>query len=342
MRLLDLQTAIHGFSLASTATNRRSISLYSHTAMDWSPLAPARLDVEPNKLITSVPQLAKDVDYAREIQIAFKAELRTQPTSESTPYIYQDAHGKTCHGHLIRTKGMSPESAVPGILFFHTGAGPHDVCLHWKADSLVTNSEVFPDGCVVLVTDILGDDAGWAWSPDRTKYNAARQEVLGIDNDGVRINLRVKIEAALKELKAAPGVDSTRLAAMGWCLGGHSILEIARMKAESIQAMVTFHGVFDDIPPPPPADEGTSTENTCRILICNGTEDPFVPESSLRNAMDTMKQHGHEVTLLELKGAKHGFTSPAQDFNSNEAFGFNREGAAEAWSSTLELLKSAM
>jgi hypothetical protein len=106
------------------------------------------------------------VAYAREIQAAFKAELRNQPTSESTLCLYQDANGKTCHGHLIQTKGMSPEAAVPGILFFHTGAGPHDMCLFWKADSLVTNSEVFPDGCLIFITNILGNNAGWAWSPD--------------------------------------------------------------------------------------------------------------------------------------------------------------------------------
>jgi hypothetical protein len=125
------------------------------------------------------------VDYAREIQTAFKPELRNQPKSESTLYLYQDANGKTCHGHITQTKGTSPEAAVPGILFFYTGAGSHDMCLHWKADSLVANSEVFPNGCIILITNILGDNPGWVWSPNRTKYNAARHEVLGIDNNAV-------------------------------------------------------------------------------------------------------------------------------------------------------------
>lgn len=331
----------HAFTSTATTTNRRSILRLSHRFMDWSPLASGRLKVAPDELVTSVPQLAKDSDYARAIQATWQAELRTHITSESTPFLYHDANGMPCHGQLIRTSGMMSESSVPGILFFHTGAGPHDVCLQWKADSLVTNSDLFPDGCVVLITDILGDDIGWAWHSDRTKYDSARQEVLGLDNHNIRSNLRAKINAALKELKGLPEVDMTRLAAMGWCLGGHSVLEIARMTPEGVKAMITFHGVFDDSPPTP-TDVRTSTENKCSILICNGADDPFVSKSSLKNALDTMERYGHNVTILQLKGARHGFTNPAQEFNPNKAFMFNQEGAENAWLSALDLLKATL
>lgn len=334
---------VHAFTSAVTVTitTRRSISRPSHCFMDWSPLASRRLNVAPEELVTSVPQLAKDSDYARAIQATWQADLRTQVTSESTPFVYHDADCMACHGRLIRTSGMVSESRVPGILFFHTGAGPHDVCLHWKADSLVTNSDVFPDGCVVLITDILGDDIGWAWHSDRTKYDAARQKVLGLDCKNKRSNLRIKIDAALKEIKGLPEVDITRLAAMGWCLGGHSVLEIARMMPQGVKAMITFHGVFDDNPPTP-TDIRASPESTCSILICNGADDPFVSESSLKNAVDTMERFGHQVTTLQLMGAKHGFTNPAQELNPNKAFKFNQEGAEKAWSSALNLLKATL
>lgn len=349
MKLLALPT-VAAFTLTSTTTRQSFRSFSSHTAsnnMDWSPLAPARLSVEPEALVNGVPQLAKDIDYSQAIQKAWKSELRSDAESESTPYTYQDANGATCYGHLIRRKGKVDESSkgeevkVPGILFFHTGAGPHDVCLHWKADSLVTNREVFPDGCIVLIADILSDDIGWSWSSDRTKYNAAREEVLTVvdPTDGTRKNLQTKLNAALTELKSISAVDETRLAALGWCLGGHSVLELARMNPSGVKAMATFHGVFDGIPPTSD-DSGEVKETGCNILLCNGAEDPFVSETSLQNAIDTMKQSGHAVNLLQLTGAKHGFTNPAQDFNPNESFVFNEEGADMAWSSTLDLLKS--
>lgn len=315
--------------------------------MEWAPLAPARLSVEPEALVTgTIPQLAKDVDYARAIQEAWKSERSSDAAaeSESTPFTYQDANGENCYGHLIRRKGDTATTKIPGILFFHTGAGPHDVCLHWKADSLVTNRDVFPDGCIVLVADILSDDVGWSWSADRSKYNAARGSVLAVDdsNGTTRTNLQVKIQAALDALTSSMPdvVDESRLGAMGWCLGGHSVLELSRMKPSGLKAMATFHGVFDGIPPPASSKGTEESDGGCQILICNGAEDPFVSESTLQNAVETMQQHGHTVTLLELQGAKHGFTSPAQDFNPNEAFGFNEEGAQLAWSSSLDLFKS--
>ena len=99
-------------------------------------------------------------------------------TSESKPVTYHDNEGISLYGHAVRRVGMTSTTPVPGILLFHTAAGPHDVCLHWKADSLVTDEQTFPDGCIVMVADILSDDIGWGWNSDREKYNAARELVL--------------------------------------------------------------------------------------------------------------------------------------------------------------------
>jgi dienelactone hydrolase len=200
--------------------------------------------------------------------------------------------------------------------------------------------QVFPEGCVVLIADILSDDSGWAWNPDRSKYDAARQHVLEADGQGTRRRLRNRIEAALAELSSFPNVDSSRLGAMGWCLGGQSILEMARMKSSGVKAMVTFHGVFDGAPPPTNVDREEEGQG-CQILVCNGEQDPFVSKESLDNAIQTMEQFGHKVTLLQLEGAKHGFSSPAQDFNPNIAFGYNEQAAVKSWSATLDLLKSS-
>jgi hypothetical protein len=119
--------------------------------------------------------------------------------------------GDHFYGTLIRRKMEEGAtfSNVPGLLFFHTGAGPNDVFLQWKADSLVTNDDIFPDGCVVFIADILGDDIGWAWNFDRTRYNAARDFVLAPDDSGARIQLQSTIMAAVNALKSVPGVDET-------------------------------------------------------------------------------------------------------------------------------------
>ncbi|CAB9514490.1 Dienelactone hydrolase family [Seminavis robusta] len=319
-------------------------------ALSW---APTKAGLDPEQLVKETPQMAKDMDFANAVIDAWNKDeasmktngIRSEQSSETTKFQYQDASdGTTLYGHLIRrTNANNNDKKVPGVLLFHTGAGPHDVSLLWKADLLATNQEIFPHGCVILVTDILSDDTGWAWGDDRTKYSQARTKVLdgNKSSSGERFVLQSRIQAALKGLQeASPEVDMTRLCALGWCLGGHSILELGRMKIPGMRAMVTFHGVFDGIPPPPPRTDSATPGQTADILICNGELDPFVSQDTvLKNAIDTLNYHGHSVRLLQLVGARHGFSNPAQDYNPNEAFAYNHEAAQTSWAECLKLLQ---
>ena len=351
-----ITTASFSFRYSDTQSHSISIRLSSAANnfidMDdgWLPLSPSRLDIEPVELARRTPQLAKDEEYAAAVQQAWKEEVKdrtkSQIASESKSIVYQDEDGLKLYGHLIRRKGSPAKNQVPGIIFFHTGAGPHDVCLHWKADSLVTNEDVFPDGCIILVADILSDDCGWAWYADRTRYNHERENLMkaieGNDGSVSRPLLRKRIQAAVDTIKSIDGVDSTRLSAMGWCLGGNPVLELARMTLAEIKFMASFHGVFGSVSPPPKKSPLIEGESSGHVLICNGAEDPFVAKGDLQNTVDVIKGNGYGVTLLQLAGAKHGFTNPAQDFNPNENFRFNKAGAHEAWKKTLELLKGKL
>lgn len=314
-----------------------------------------RSALDPEQLVKGSPQMAKDLDYANAVISAWSEDeatmiahgTRSADSSETRLIEYQDSNnGTTLYGHLIRRHKTSHDKKIPGVLLFHTGAGPHDISLLWKADLLATNQKIFPDGCVVLVTDILSDDTGWAWGSDRTKYNEARTKVLDAKTkSGERHVLQSRIRAALKGLQeAAPEVDMTRLCALGWCLGGHSILELGRMMIPGMKAMITFHGVFDGASPAASEQNVVSSKanGLADILICNGQLDPFVSQPVLHNAIDTLKTHGHNVRLLQLEGAKHGFSNPAQDFNPNEAFAYNRDAAHESWTEALKLLQAQL
>jgi dienelactone hydrolase len=328
-------------SIAFTTTvfiqRSKGVSQISQKAkpMEWADLAGSVLASEA--LVTSVPRLAKDSNYAGAVQQIWKQELRTKHVSEFCRHCYEADDGRRFYGTLIRRKkNEGAITKIPGLVFFHTAAGPHDVCLQWRADSLVTNQDAFPDGCIILIADILGDDNGWAWSSDRTRYNAARDLVLTQDGAGTRIHLQSTIMAAINALKCVPEVDESRLAALGWCLGGHPVLELGRMKIPEMKAMVTFHGVFDGILSP----KSEIKVGGSRVLICNGADDPFVPKEALSNAVATLQRYGHCVEVLNLEGARHGFTNPAQDFNSNEAFAYNDKVAKTVWMETVSLLKS--
>lgn len=105
--------------------------------------------------------------------------------------------------------------------------------------------------------------------------------------------------------------------------------------------MVTFHGVFrrgetskadDEVITP--SSEVTNSE----LLICNGVQDPFVSSEDLTVAKQLFRQHGFQVEILNLKGAKHGFSNPAQTFNENPSFGYDEKAATEAWDTAIQLL----
>jgi dienelactone hydrolase len=118
--------------------------------------------------------------------------------------------------------------------------------------------------------------------------------------------------------------------------------------------MVTFHGVFDGgtlpVLSPPPSlgkkdgDDTTMSDGSdysCQVLICNGQQDPFVKSADVDTCVAILQGCGHHVRVLQLEGAKHGFSNPAQDFNDNNAFAFCASAATLAWAETLRLLKTA-
>lgn len=324
-----------------------SANLSAMTARgEWQSLDPDSLVAAPCLIEQTLcqpsdtqAQLAKDVDYAKAVLEAWKEEEEFSWKAVWRPVIYKDESGTDLYGYSIRreAKEDSQDKMTSGIVFFHTGAGPHDSFLLYKAVSLVNSLE---GDCVVFIADILGDESGWGWDPDRTRFNAARKQVLAVEtnpeSDPCRPILQQRIQAALDYLSNNESVD--RYAAFGWCLGGHPILEISRMSQyrSKMKALVTFHGVFDGLPAPSETDY--ESLETVDVLICHGTDDPFVSDENVERALETLQAHRFRTSLLQLP-AKHGFTNPAQDFNENPAFAFDAESAAKAWRQAVNLVQ---
>jgi len=168
-----------------------------------------------------------------------------------------------------------------------------DIFLRWKADSLVVQT-----GCVVLIADILGDETGWAWN-DRDKYDTVRKKVLLPDENGERKQLTNRVQAAIDTISTQHGVDKDRIGVMGFCLGGHPVLELARMKNPSVKALVTFHGVFDSIKKLSPVSSGNDVVKDCNVLVCSGADDPFVADEDLSEAMSTFNKLGYQSKLMK-------------------------------------------
>lgn len=311
------------------------------------------LEYNATSLLSCTPRLAKNEEYASAVLLAWKSDVDSRNhdrTSIAAPITYYDANGCQLHGYVYRPSEGCKTDSLPGIIIFHTGAGPQDVFLRWKADALVTDSQTFQNGVVVLIADILGDGSGWAWNTDRSQYESVASTVLVPDDNGKRPILQSRVTAALELLAAQHKVDSKRIGVIGFCLGGHPVLELGRMNVDSLRAMVTFHGVFGSVPKmkitkidsDSSQDVTNNIKSQCQVLICTGKNDPFVPEEDIKEAKSMFEYFGHGFQVVSYEGTKHGFTNPAQSFNTNPAFDYNEKSCNMAWSKMISLLKCTL
>src|SRR5437762_10041604 len=101
-----------------------------------------------------------------------------------------------------------------------------------------------------------------------THPQEAQAFVSGVTKDPAV--LAARFNAALDQLKRDPHVDTTRIAAIGYCFGGAVVRGLARAGAD-VAAVVTFHGALATTSPAQPGNV------KARILVLAGGADPFVP-----------------------------------------------------------------
>lgn len=170
-------------------------------------------------------------------------------------------------------------------------------------------------GYVAFAVDIYGKGV-------RPKdYTEAGAEAGKYKND--RALLRARVNAGLDELKKNKLVDARRVAAIGYCFGGTTVIELARGGAD-VAGVVSFHGGLDS---PTPAD-GKNIK--CKVLACHGADDPFVPAKDLAAFEDEMRGAGVDWRLIKYGGAVHSFTDWKMD-GSLKGAQYNERADKRSW-----------
>jgi dienelactone hydrolase len=171
-----------------------------------------------------------------------------------------------------------------GILVVHGGAGLDD---HAK-DRAVRFADL---GFVVFACDMYGN--GIAGNRERIM---ARIAELRSDPSILCRRAQVGIDV----LAARPGIDG-RIAAVGYCFGGMTVLELARSGADLL-GVVSVHGTLDT------KQRSEIDSIRAKILVCHGALDPHVPMSQVTAFIDEMNQAHADFQLNVYGGAQHGFT----------------------------------
>lgn len=107
----------------------------------------------------------------------------------------------------------------------------------------------------------------------------------------------------LQQLLASGLVDEHRLAAIGYCFGGATVLQMAYGNAP-VKGVVSFHGAL------PAAPEEARGRIGPQILVLHGHADSFVAPEVVTNFRNKLDEAGARWEMNTYGGARHGFTNP--------------------------------
>ena len=197
----------------------------------------------------------------------------------------------------------------PGILVVHewTGLGAY---AKKRAEMLAQL------GFVAFAADIYGKGIRPTDPKEAGKISSAYK------ND--RALLRARATAGLKELEKQPNVDATKVAAIGYCFGGTTVLELARSGAP-LQGIVSFHGGLDS---PHPED---AKQIKAKVLILHGADDPHVPEAQVQAVENELKAAKVDWQLIKYSGAVHAFTNPDAGNDNSKGAAYNESADKRSW-----------
>jgi dienelactone hydrolase len=230
---------------------------------------------------------------------------------ETIEYKQGDA---TLEGLLVYDDAIT--SKRPGVLIAHQWKGVGDY-ERKRAEMLAKM------GYVAFAADVYGKgtrpaDAKTA-SETSAKYKGDR-ELLG-----------KRIQAGLDQLRKSRRVDSEKIAAIGYCFGGTTVLELARSGAD-VAGVVSFHG---GLATPTPGD-AKSIQG--KVLVCHGADDPFVPSPEVLGFEEEMRKANVDWQMISYGNAVHSFTDWNAGNDNSKGAAYNEKADKRSWRAMQDFL----
>jgi dienelactone hydrolase len=136
--------------------------------------------------------------------------------------------------------------------------------------------------------------------------------------------LRRRARTALDLLKSQTNVDPTRTAAIGFCFGGTTVLELARSGAD-VGCVVGFHSGLATIAPQ------DAKNIRCKVMVCLGAQDPIIPAQQRDAFIDEMQAGGVDYQMLVYGNAGHSFTNREVDAMNLPGFAYHAPTDKRSW-----------
>ena len=145
---------------------------------------------------------------------------------------------------------------------------------------------------------------------------------------------KARFTAAMDFLKLQDTVDSTRIAAIGYCFGGGVVLNMARQGVD-LKGVASFHGGLTAVKPSQPGSV------KAKILVLNGADDKFTTPEQIEAFKQEMKSAGADFQFFSYPGAVHSFTNPeATELGKkfNMPISYNADADRKSWDELKEFL----
>lgn len=219
------------------------------------------------------------------------------------PIDYQ-VNGRTFTGFLADGSGGRK---VPGVLVAHEGGG---LTQHPK-DRAIMLAEA---GYAAFAMDTFGEAVR-----DMPHAQGILRDLMAAPDE-----LRARATAALAVLKAQAPVDGARLAAIGFCFGGTTVLELAKTGAD-VACVVGFHSGLT------PARAAEPGRIKAKVMVLMGADDPIAPPDAREAFAAEMTAAGADWQMLVMGGVGHSFTNPEVDALGLPGFKFDATADRRAW-----------
>ncbi len=211
----------------------------------------------------------------------------------------------------------SHKAKLPGIIIAHAWRGQDDFTRD-KAEAFANM------GYFAMAADVYGKGL-------RADNDERAGELMAPLFTNRKL-LRERITAAYAAIQRHPKCDTDRIAAVGFCFGGLTVIELMRSGAQ-LRGIVSFHGVYgNQIGPMTAKTEPNARKLNGSALLMHGYEDPLLTPNDILALQKELNDAQVDWQMHEYGHTSHAFTNPMAN-SPEQGLLFNPSSNRRAWQS---------
>ncbi|NEP85161.1 MAG: dienelactone hydrolase family protein [Okeania sp. SIO3B3] len=261
-------------------------------------------------------QIDKDNNKS-EVKKEVKSEKQKEIKLHKEMISYKDGDVEL-EGYLVYNENL--DGKLPGVIVAHAWMGLDDYAKK-RADQLAEM------GYIAFALDIYGKGV-------KAKDHKEAAKLMGIYASDRKL-LRSRAKAGFDVISNHKKCDYDKIAAMGYCFGGITVLEMGRSGLD-VKGIVTFHGFFSNPNP-------YSAKNIKgKVLVFHGDKDPFLKPDELGNFEKEMKAANAKFEIIRFKDAVHAFTVKKAGNDPSNGAAYNENADKISWEKTTDFFNEIL